>query len=1274
MDEVIISILRNDYMPHGHCYLWKPEILWLNVIADVLIAIAYFSIPAILYFFVKRREDLEFKGIFILFSAFIFCCGITHLVSIYVIWHGAYGIHGLAKLFTAIVSCITAYKLYQSVPMALKLPSLADIKKTYEAANTETIDQLNVESKRQQDDMLRESNWLAHVGILVVDENGIIILANQAVISIFGYSVDELEGENLSVVISQITAVKDEQLVTSLFDLTVDESELNNERIIYGVKKSGQEVPIEVKFNKRIYDGKPVVFASFQDITERLSSQQALFNSENMTRSIINSLPSGLNVFEFKDNDLYFVNFNKASENILGVGLNELIGKKIQDAFPDVINENSIGMYKNIAINGGTWSHESLNYDDGKLSGIFNIRSFQSNTNTVIVLFEDVTEKHKIEESIKERDLFISNAFNSITTGVYIYNLDTHEKEHVNDSFSKITGYSFDEIHAMDTNEYLALFHDSDRQAYQNHIKNITNASFEEDLFTIEYRFLHKKGFWVWCLSQDVVFERDTQGRVIRFMGNFLDISYIKAMQYNLVDLKNAAENANKAKSEFLANMSHEIRTPMNAILGLTHLILEMELGDKQYDYLSRVESSSKSLLNVLNDILDYSKMEAGKLEIINEPFVLEEVVENSVGLFSLIAEEKKIEIIVSFSPELANTYIGDQLRISQILNNLLGNAIKFTERGYVHISVDNCLTSENGINFSIEDTGAGMTDPQREKLFESFSQADTSLVRKYGGTGLGLSISASLASLMDGEIIVKSQYGVGSTFTLAIPLLPDLSKRIPTILNDLIPMKTLIVEDNEISRMAMKKLLNSWGFDVDVCNDGEQAIEVLHASIKKNQLYQLLIVDWKMPKIDGIALVNIIQTHEVLNKHYANTIALMVSAYGRHSIESHSSKNYIKAFFTKPIINSKLKNSLISLQSGVEHYSLKHAKKQVLPQFNGAMILLVEDIKTNQLVATEFLNLFDVSIIIANNGEEAVNLFEQHTFDLVLMDLQMPIMDGYTATRKIISTEKGKKTPIVAMSAAVMSSDIEKVKQCGMKDHIAKPIEIENLSRVLSEWLTPIQSSKNQQVSSTSNVSVIDININKFQGIKIRPATFNTQLALQRLGGNELLYGNILKSFYNEFIDTPDKVMLHWEKRELDSIRIIVHSIKGLANTFGAYELEQIAQHIEKQIIYVQLEDIENFVATLKLNLNYIKNALPKPRRVDIDSLSNVEGMPVDEAYEALNTILDNGQIFPLEQLKNEYIQIIRLIPKDLQQDFFDCIDSLKYKDAQEILRKIKM
>ena len=644
--------------------------------------------------------------------------------------------------------------------------------------------------------------------------------------------------------------------------------------------------------------------------------------------------------------------------------------------------------------------------------------------------------------------------------------------------------------------------------------------------------------------------------------------------------MANQAKAATKAKSEFLANMSHEIRTPMNAIMGFTDLLSKTALSDKQKDYIQKIQLASHSLLRIINDILDLSKIEAGKMEMEHTAFRIQDVMDSLSDMFSNKAAEKGIELLISVAPETPIQVMGDPLRLRQILINLTNNAIKFTNHGEVVITIglkrpEHCSalpTQEDDahvtVEFAVVDTGIGISERLLPRLFESFSQADGSTTRKYGGTGLGLTISKRLVEMMGGSLKVESELDKGSAFYFSIPfeLPPDAKSQQflpPSRFQDL---HVLVVDDNKTSQKFLQDMLTSFSFHVTLASSGAEAILLLEQAALTVP-FDLVLMDLIMPEIDGIETSKQIRAHEQLSR----VPIIMMTAFGREEVMQQAGKSGINGFLIKPVKEPLLFETIMNIfeSRNADTASDNNFSKntEISINFGHAKILLVEDNHMNQQLAAEILRLASADVETVNHGEEALRAIQQTHYDAILMDIQMPQMDGFEATRRIRDDARFQNIPIIAMTAHAMSGDREKCLEAGMNDYVTKPIVTEQLYDALSKWLpqshaTPPSPAMplHAQPETPSPVSPKNATLPELPGI-------NLDLALKRLGGNCHFFQELLQEFFETYHETASAVHQALEQKNYATALTILHTLKGVSGNISATRLFSATERLEKEI-----------------------------------------------------------------------------------------------------------
>jgi two-component system sensor histidine kinase/response regulator len=777
-----------------------------------------------------------------------------------------------------------------------------------------------------------------------------------------------------------------------------------------------------------------------------------------------------------------------------------------------------------------------------------------------VITVVDITERNRAEEKLRASEQLFRSIFENAQIGISFF--DIHEQAiSPNLALQQILGYSEKELGHLE--KWDEISHPDERAACAERYAELVDGKCDKNQW--EQRLVRKDGT-IATTSVRFSLLRDAAGRPQYVAALQEDITERKRLEADLVAAKEVAEAATKAKSDFLANMSHEIRTPMNAIIGMTHLALKTDLSKKQADYLNKVTSAAQALLGIINDILDFSKIEAGKLDMEKTGFRLEDVLDSLTSIVSQKAQDKNLEFLIAAQHDIPPNLVGDPLRLGQILINLVNNAVKFTERGEVLVTValEEQLVDRVKVRFSIRDTGIGMTPEQSARLFQAFSQADTSTTRKYGGTGLGLSISKRLVEMMEGSIWAESEPGVGSTFHFTAWFGIGSDEKRKHFIPDLAGIRALVVDDNAQAREILTDALRVFALRAESVTSGEDAVREV-ADADSQDPYRLILMDWHMPGMNGVEASRIIKRNDRL-QHIPKIV--MVTGFGRENMRAQADEVGIDSYLLKPVNSSLLYDTLVDLFGvvGLEDHHFR-VKKGDAPEHDatGIRVLLVEDNEMNQQVATELLQSAGAIVTVANDGGEAVKILtggdQAPPFDVVFMDLQMPGMDGFTATKRLRTDPRLQNFPIIAMTAHALVEERQRCLDAGMNDHVSKPIDPDALFATLMRWAKPRPRPAVESESPRNPARAADdVILPEIAGINLADG-------LNRVAGNRRLYRDLLGQFAAKQGDAAGQISAALKTEDLKLAERIAHTVKGVAGNLGITEVQSAAQKLEKAI-----------------------------------------------------------------------------------------------------------
>jgi len=956
------------------------------------------------------------------------------------------------------------------------------------------------------------------------------------------------------------------------------------------VTASGREIWVRAVGEAEFADGKPVrLIGAFQDITARRALEAELRAKNELVNSIIENLPCGVSVF---DADLKLVAANREFRRVLDFP--DSLFEAAEVHFEDIVRFNALrGEYGNDLSMEGIESAvqtsverarrpvQPHHFERVRPDGTpLEVRGAPMPAGGFVTTYTDVSARKAAEAEVQRSATLLRGAIDAIDEafvlydpeGMLVFCNDKYREMYPRMAHLMVPGAHFEAIirAGAEAGEYLDAV-------------GRTEAWIEERLAA------HRSG-------DTTLVQKLESGRTLRIVERKMPDGHIVGFRIDVTELAHATEAAEKAslaKSQFLANMSHEIRTPMNAILGMLTLLRRTDLNTRQADYAVKTEGAARSLLGLLNDILDFSKVEAGKMTLDPHPFRVDQLMRDLGVVLSANAGAKPVEVLFDIDPRLPRTLVGDAMRLRQVLINLGGNAIKFTAEGEVVVSVQVVQRQADAVTLrvAVRDTGIGIAPENQARIFSGFTQAEASTTRRFGGTGLGVAISQRLVGLMGGELTLDSAVGQGSTFhfTVTMPVAEDAEVPAPTSpISPTAPasparLRALVVDDNPTARELLRDMAESLGWVAELASSGEEALTKLAACRSAGGRYDVVFMDWQMPGLDGWETASRIREGGLVDDA---PVVVMVTAHGREKLAQRSSEQqaHLDDFLVKPVTASMLFDAVVDARQRRALPTLSAPPRQAAPgtaqRLAGLRLLVTEDNLNNQQVARELLEDEGAIVQLANNGLEGVEAVAaaDPPFDVVLMDLQMPVMDGFTATARIRQDLARTQLPIVAMTANAMASDREACLAAGMNDHIGKPFDIDHLVAVLrrlcgrgavSAVSAGSAGSAGSAVGAVRAVGTVTAPDAAGSVTSLHAAAgaagVDLAAALQRMGGKQAVYARMLRSALNDFDTLAQALQKPLADAELADTARSLHTLKGLAATLGITALAAAAGSAEK-------------------------------------------------------------------------------------------------------------
>ncbi|WP_338416467.1 PAS domain S-box protein [uncultured Sphaerotilus sp.] len=936
-----------------------------------------------------------------------------------------------------------------------------------------------------------------------------------------------------------------------------DPSLLGEPLVIDGVLPDGRLVPLEVRLTRIEATGPATLLVVVRDVSERLEAERAL----RLRGRIIDSIGVGVVIADARKADQPIIYTNVAFERMTGWRFDEVVGQNCRFLQGAGTDRTEIDRLRRAISEGRDIEVLLLNYTKtgqpfwNELR-VMAIHNAEGRLTHYVALQNDVTARNETQQQIARSEEQLRRVLNATHDGIVVID-ETGSIETFNVGAEKMFGYSADEVIGRNVSVIVPELHRSQHDGYIARYLSSGQSGIMGNEREFEAR--RKDGEVVWiALRVGLLDETGTapapapaDGRR-RFIGVIHDITDRKRAEIELRHAKEAAEDAASAKSEFLANMSHEIRTPMHGVLGAIEMLQDTPMSGQQERFLNTARTSASLLLGVIDEILDFSRLEAGKLRIEALDFDLRRTVEDVTAMLAQRAHAKKLELACYIAPGVPEMVRSDPIRVRQVLVNLVGNAIKFTERGEVVVSVG-LVAGEGGVSmlrFEVRDTGIGIARDKQSTLFQPFTQADSSTSRRFGGSGLGLSIAKRLVELMNGHIDIDSQEGQGSRFWFTLPMMMS-GQALHRNPNRNFPgTRVLVVDDNATNRIILHRYLTSWSSQSSSASSGDEALAKLQDAAISGRPYEVALLDLNMPGMDGYALVRQIQSDPAL----AAMPLIMLSSAAQDPVRMKGLR--VDIWLDKPVRQSDLHDAISTVLH--RHIPAPEAPtRRAGAHFSGEQVLLVEDNPITREVGAQMLRKRGLEVSLAEDGLQAVRAIQEHAYDIVLMDIQMPGLDGYDATRAVREwelTSGRERVPIIALTAHALPADRQKCLAAGMDDYVVKPYSTETVSTVIARWLMP----PGKAAPAGQVVEIIE-----------EPAT--AVIDLDRYEQVRAIMGDAMGPLLEKVLETLDSEIMQMQaaaaEGRLDTMRELLHRLKNTAGDIGAMRLHELAAQFERDI-----------------------------------------------------------------------------------------------------------